>query len=84
MSSQQHFLVSVQYGYVPCTSRDLFELKPWTQNAFTEEVVKLMASLNTRPIILPLSNPVSLCEVNYEDAIDWLVLSASICVLNHC
>ena len=42
-----------------------------------------MASLNTRPIILPLSNPVSLCEVDYEDAIKWLVLSAFI-VLHHC
>lgn len=30
-----------------------------------------MASLNTRPIISPLSNPVSLCEVDYADAIHW-------------
>ncbi|KAF9013444.1 malate dehydrogenase [Cyathus striatus] len=41
------------------------------RNAFTEEVVKIMASLNTRPIIFPLSNPVSLCEVDYSDAISW-------------
>jgi len=41
------------------------------RNSFTEEVVKLMASLNARPIIFPLSNPVSLCEVDYEDAINW-------------
>ncbi|KAG5638253.1 hypothetical protein H0H81_001022 [Sphagnurus paluster] len=41
------------------------------RNAFTEEVVKLMASINTRPIVFPLSNPVSLCEVDYADAIEW-------------
>ncbi|KAF8635977.1 hypothetical protein AX15_000141 [Amanita polypyramis BW_CC] len=41
------------------------------RNAFTEEVVKLMASLNARPIIFPLSNPISLCEVDHEDAINW-------------
>ncbi|EAU86040.2 malate dehydrogenase [Coprinopsis cinerea okayama7 len=41
------------------------------RNAFPEEVVRLMASLNTRPIIFPLSNPVSLCEVDYADAIKW-------------
>jgi malate dehydrogenase (oxaloacetate-decarboxylating)(NADP+) len=42
-----------------------------SQNAFTEEVVKAMASLNTRPIIFPLSNPVSLCEVEYDVAVKW-------------
>ncbi|KAG6877126.1 hypothetical protein C0993_010078 [Termitomyces sp. T159_Od127] len=41
------------------------------RNAFTEEVVRLMASVNSRPIIFPLSNPVSLCEIDYSDAIQW-------------
>ncbi|PPQ67551.1 hypothetical protein CVT26_006852 [Gymnopilus dilepis] len=41
------------------------------RNAFTEEIVRLMAAFNTRPIIFPLSNPVSLCEVDYADAVHW-------------
>ncbi|KAJ3505049.1 hypothetical protein NLJ89_g7618 [Agrocybe chaxingu] len=41
------------------------------KNAFSEDVVRLMGSLNTRPIIFPLSNPVSLCELDYSDAIHW-------------
>ncbi|KAH9980024.1 malate dehydrogenase [Lactifluus volemus] len=41
------------------------------RNAFTKEVVNAMATHNTRPIIFPLSNPVSLSEVDYEDAINW-------------
>ncbi|KAF9267534.1 hypothetical protein L218DRAFT_693865 [Marasmius fiardii PR-910] len=39
--------------------------------AFTEDVVKLMARYNKRPIIFPLSNPVSLSEVDFADAIKW-------------
>ncbi|KAH0591559.1 hypothetical protein H2248_001615 [Termitomyces sp. 'cryptogamus'] len=39
--------------------------------AFTEDVVKAMAAGCERPIILPLSNPSKLVEVNPEDANDW-------------
>lgn len=39
--------------------------------AFTEEVVKKMAEGCERPIILPLSNPSKLVEVDPKDANDW-------------
>ncbi|KAJ3854320.1 malate dehydrogenase [Lentinula lateritia] len=39
--------------------------------AFTEEVVKAMSAMNNRPIIFPLSNPVSKCELSFQDAINW-------------
>ena len=41
------------------------------QYTFDEEVVSAMVSLNKRPIIFPLSNPVLLCEVDYDVAIKW-------------
>lgn len=40
-------------------------------NAFTEEIIKLMASHTPRPIILPLSNPTSCSEAKPEDVIRW-------------
>jgi malic enzyme len=42
-----------------------------TQGAFSRDVVELMGALNPRPIIFPLSNPVRLCEVDFQDAIEW-------------
>lgn len=38
---------------------------------FTESLVKLMARLNERPLLFPLSNPTSKSECMAEDAIIW-------------
>jgi malate dehydrogenase (oxaloacetate-decarboxylating) len=41
------------------------------KGAFTEEVVKEMAKWTDRPVIMPLSNPGRLAEVDPKDANDW-------------
>lgn len=42
-----------------------------TFGAFEEPVVRRMADLNKAPIIFPLSNPTSKCELSFADALDW-------------
>ena len=41
------------------------------RGAFTEEVVKTMATHCERPIILPLSNPTNHCEATAEQLMHW-------------
>ncbi|KIR70495.1 malate dehydrogenase (oxaloacetate-decarboxylating)(NADP+) [Cryptococcus deuterogattii CA1014] len=42
-----------------------------TFGAFSESSVRRMAELNESPIIFPLSNPTSKCELAFCDALEW-------------
>jgi malate dehydrogenase (oxaloacetate-decarboxylating) len=39
--------------------------------SFTKDIIEEMSKHVDRPIILPISNPTSLCEVDPQDALDW-------------
>ncbi|RSH90870.1 hypothetical protein EHS25_010046 [Saitozyma podzolica] len=42
-----------------------------TFGAFDRTVVRRMADMNAAPIIFPLSNPTSKCELSFTDALNW-------------
>jgi len=41
------------------------------KSAFNQEVIEAMTTLNQRPIVFPLSNPVRLSECEYHEAVEW-------------
>jgi len=80
LAAHKHVFARTDYSGPPL--KDLIEIikyvKPTAllglstiRNAFTETAVKTMAELNPRPIIFPLSNPLRMCELDFEDAVEW-------------
>ncbi|EGO03883.1 hypothetical protein SERLA73DRAFT_165450 [Serpula lacrymans var. lacrymans S7.3] len=41
------------------------------KSAFNQQVIKTMATLNEKPIVFPLSNPVRLSECEFGEAVEW-------------
>ncbi|KAF8526126.1 malate dehydrogenase [Gautieria morchelliformis] len=80
LQEHKHFFSRTDYNGPPLTKLlDIINyVKPTAllglstiKGAFSKPVVEKMAAINKRPIIFPLSNPVDMCEVTYEDAIQW-------------
>ncbi|TFY73533.1 hypothetical protein EWM64_g10479, partial [Hericium alpestre] len=78
----EHKKIFSRHDYTGPPMTDLTEIVNYVQptallglstmkNAFYQDVVELMAALNPRPIIFPLSNPVRLSECEFQDAVDW-------------
>lgn len=78
-SHKEYFIRQDNEGQEYKTLLDVIEyVKPTTLvglsttfGAFPEPVVRRMAELNQAPVIFPLSNPTSKCELSFEDALKW-------------
>ncbi|MDA0803520.1 MAG: NAD-dependent malic enzyme [Planctomycetota bacterium] len=80
MSGLSDFQMPFAHAAAPCSTliEAVRQLKPTaligvsTQGgAFTEEVIREMSSLNSRPIIFPYSNPTSKSECTAQQAMEW-------------
>ncbi|KAG8899090.1 hypothetical protein FRB99_006941 [Tulasnella sp. 403] len=80
LAAHKHYFARTDYSGPPM--KDLVEIirlvKPTAllglstiHGAFNQNVVETMAELNIRPIIFPLSNPLTMCELDFTDAVAW-------------
>ncbi|KAG8958395.1 hypothetical protein FRC03_009180 [Tulasnella sp. 419] len=80
LAAHKHYFARTDYQGPPLKNLlDIIEyVKPTAlmglstiRGAFTQDVVESMAGLNVRPIIFPLSNPLTMCELDFNDAVEW-------------